>query len=235
MIGQQNGGIAIGSFAGSANQRLFGIAIGSEAGSFNKGINNAIAIGQKAGYDAQKSGSIVLNASGAEVNTPTANAFYVRPVRSKTETIGSTSPLVYNPITYEICYDASLTGFTGPTGQTGATGEAGTLTGSTGTVLPNGTALGQALRWDTTTGRWQIIGDPLALGSNAGLTDQSIGSVALGLEAGKESQRAYAVAVGSNAGILNQGGSAVAIGQTAKFPMTTRENNQKRTTNLGKK
>lgn len=55
----------------------------------------------------------------------------------------------------------------------------------------------------------------LALGSEAGETDQGFAAVALGSEAGKTSQGSNAVALGPIAGSLNQGGYAVAVGSGA--------------------
>jgi hypothetical protein len=55
----------------------------------------------------------------------------------------------------------------------------------------------------------------LALGQNAGQTNQGISAIALGFSAGQNNQGMSAVAIGVNAGIISQGGSTVAIGEGA--------------------
>jgi hypothetical protein len=55
----------------------------------------------------------------------------------------------------------------------------------------------------------------LALGQNAGQTNQGISAIALGFSAGQNNQGMSAVAIGVNAGNISQGGSTVAIGEGA--------------------
>jgi len=55
----------------------------------------------------------------------------------------------------------------------------------------------------------------LALGQNAGQTNQSLSAIALGFSAGQTNQGLSAVAIGVNAGNISQGGSTVAIGEGA--------------------
>jgi len=55
----------------------------------------------------------------------------------------------------------------------------------------------------------------LALGQNAGQTNQSNSAIALGFSAGQNNQGMSAVAIGVNAGNISQGGSTVAIGEGA--------------------
>lgn len=102
--GQQIDAIAIGSVAGRDNQGLGAIAIGSNAAIFNQGINS-IAIGANAALpNAQPNNSIVLNATGANLNATIANSLFVKPIRDVTSEAGFTVALYYNPTTGEVGY-----------------------------------------------------------------------------------------------------------------------------------
>ena len=105
-------GYQAGAYAGVTNSVVIGyqagyegtdnsVAIGYQAGEVNQGVNS-IAIGQFAGQTNQGSNSIVLNASGVAVNGTTANAFYVAPIRSTTDS--NLPPLVYDIANSEILY-----------------------------------------------------------------------------------------------------------------------------------
>jgi hypothetical protein len=96
-------GVAIGYAAGQATQGLGAVAIGNNAGNTGQG-NYAIAIGVSAGDTSQHANSIILNASGAAVNSDGAGRFFVDPVR----TTGSGVPLMYNSISKEIIYSNVL-------------------------------------------------------------------------------------------------------------------------------
>jgi hypothetical protein len=61
----------------------------------------------------------------------------------------------------------------------------------------------------------KIAQNPVAIGSNAGITAQTTGAVAIGSGAGQTSQATNTVAIGSNAGNSTQGVSSVAIGSGA--------------------
>jgi hypothetical protein len=101
---QASSAIAIGALAGSATQKQFAIAIGSGAGQTNQGTNS-IAIGQLAGQTNQHANSIVINALGTALNTATANAFYVAPIR-ETSADGQRL-LMYNTTTDELTYSSA--------------------------------------------------------------------------------------------------------------------------------
>ena len=96
-------GVAIGYAAGQATQGLGAVAIGNNAGNTGQG-NYAIAIGVSAGDTSQHANSIILNASGAAVNSDGTGRFFVDPVR----TTGSGVPLMYNSISKEIIYSNVL-------------------------------------------------------------------------------------------------------------------------------
>lgn len=122
-LGQNTGGsqgtygIAIGHTAGYLNQGIYGVAIGVEAGRWGQ-LPNAVAIGQgagdtsqgaysiaigyQAGYNNQPDNTIILNASGTNVNgVPNqTNSFYVTPVRSAV----TSQSVYYDSATKEISY-----------------------------------------------------------------------------------------------------------------------------------
>jgi hypothetical protein len=116
------------------------VAIGNLAGLTLQG-GNAIAIGNKAGQTAQHLNSIILNASGAILNSATASSFYVSSVRN--DTVNTGNIIAYNPITKEISYFAGTNGATGSTSWTDASGSVGATgwtgwTGATGWIGSTG-------------------------------------------------------------------------------------------------
>lgn len=98
---QGQGAIAIGFQAGYTNNN--GIAIGSKAGYTSQGIA-CIAIGAQAGYLNQHNNSIVLNASGVELNTTATNTCVIKPIRTTT----GTNILQYNPTTGEVSSSTNM-------------------------------------------------------------------------------------------------------------------------------
>jgi len=129
---QANWANAIGYYAGYTNQGFFANAIGSYAGFLNQG-DFAIAIGYLAGFSNQSPNSIVLNASGVELDGST-NGFYVDPIRQDTN---YQYALYYNPSTAEATYGPATAGPAGKDGTNGATGPQG-LKGDTGAIGPIG-------------------------------------------------------------------------------------------------
>jgi hypothetical protein len=106
--GQANQGqssVAVGPYSGRYDQGDGCIAIGAYAGSEDQG-KYSIAIGHYAGYQNQHTGTIVLNAQDAALNTTVAQAFYVKPIRDAT----NSNKLLYNSSTGEITYQADSGG-----------------------------------------------------------------------------------------------------------------------------
>jgi hypothetical protein len=95
--------VAVGQNAGSDNQGPYTVAIGLDAGELNQG-QSSIAIGHAAGRNNQATNSIIINATGANLDAPTANAWFVKPIRNVTGDPGFTVQLYYNPTTGEIGY-----------------------------------------------------------------------------------------------------------------------------------
>ena len=82
--------------------------------------------------------------------------------------------------------------------------------------LVTGANSGETIRWNSSNSQWQTTGtSALALGNQAGLTNQGFGATALGYWAGYSNQAANAVALGNQAGSNIQGNGAVAIGSYA--------------------
>jgi hypothetical protein len=99
--------IAIGIASGQDNQDEDSIAIGRQAGANSQGTT-AIAIGAFAGYPIQSNNSIVLNASGANLNSAGASTFVVKPIQST----ANNNILMYNTTSGEITY-STLSSYTG--------------------------------------------------------------------------------------------------------------------------
>jgi hypothetical protein len=98
--GQSISAVAIGPFAGQTTQGCNAVAMGLLAGFTSQGIS-AVAVGHRAGFNRQGANSIVLNASGADLDGETPSAFYVKPVRNIGANLNSTV-LTYDTGTFEI-------------------------------------------------------------------------------------------------------------------------------------
>lgn len=98
---QGTAAVAMGWNAGNTNQGNAAVAIGEDAGFTNQG-EYSVAIGYQAGYYGQANNSIVLNASGDQINGITANSFTVKPVRNAS----TGNVLYYDQSTGEITFDA---------------------------------------------------------------------------------------------------------------------------------
>jgi hypothetical protein len=102
--GQYNNGsaganaIAIGLQAGQASQQN-GIAIGENAGQTGQGVD-AVAIGNFAGIINQHNNSIIINASGSNLNSEDTLRCYIAPIRNAGGS--SLNALQYDPGTSEI-------------------------------------------------------------------------------------------------------------------------------------
>lgn len=106
-ISNQNvNSIAIGTNAGSNSQKSYSVAIGSNAGYCNLG-KYSVAIGTNASYNGKDySNTIVINATGVELNPTESNAFFISPVRGEARGLG-VGYLVYDPATKELTYSTT--------------------------------------------------------------------------------------------------------------------------------
>ena len=91
--------IAMGVNAGNNWQGRDTVAVGANAGSTSQG-SYAVAIGSGAGQTSQHENSIILNASGAALDSSTAGAFYVSSVRNVTQA----NLLAYDTTLKEVTY-----------------------------------------------------------------------------------------------------------------------------------
>jgi len=104
---QGGAAIAIGNGTAVTNQGASAVAIGNVAALAGQG-DNAIAIGNRAGgfVNPQAATSIILNATGAQLENTTADSFVVKPVRNAS----GTHSMEYNPTTGEVTYDTLASG-----------------------------------------------------------------------------------------------------------------------------
>lgn len=124
--GQNSYAIAIGAGAGRTDQSSYAVSLGFFAGYTFQG-QSSIAIGGRAGYDSQADNTIILNATGTQLNgvVGQTGSVYIAPVRN----VPSGNYVInYDPTTYEMTYsekEVILGGATGADGNTGATGPTG--------------------------------------------------------------------------------------------------------------
>ena len=195
---QSNNSVAIGVNAGNTNQGEYCIAIGHGAGEKDQGNHSIVMSAINTEQDASAN-QIILNAAPGNVEIPYKTdgspGFYVAPIRQETQT----HTLYYDTATKEITYDASSTS------------------------LPAGTTFSEYLYWDTTSNSWEIDGDKVRIGSDAG-KQQSTGSIAIGKNAGNITlpdktnvQGENAIAIGTNSGesLIASGENSIAIGTNA--------------------
>jgi hypothetical protein len=102
---QSANAVAIGTGAGSSTQRVDAVAIGNAAGSLTQGIA-AVAIGALAGRTFQANNSIILNATGANLDQTTANTFTVAPVRN--DVANTAEVMFYNATSKEVTYGNTI-------------------------------------------------------------------------------------------------------------------------------
>ena len=94
-------GVALGYLAGFSSQGTSSIAIGVGAGQTSQGPN-AIAIGPRAGLTSQHSNTTIINATGSVLNSATANALYIAPIRDDQTGVGGRVAVYYNQTTKEM-------------------------------------------------------------------------------------------------------------------------------------
>jgi hypothetical protein len=111
--------VAIGTFSGYKSQGSEAVAIGYKSGTYSQGSNavaignisgfsgqgdNAIAIGALSGIH-QTNNSIILNATGSELNSTVSNSLYIAPIREA----NGPQVLTYDPITKEVTVATATT------------------------------------------------------------------------------------------------------------------------------
>ena len=97
--------VSVGSYAGTQYQGAGAVAIGPGAGSTNQ-ATNAVAIGNQAGV-VQSASSVILNATGSQLNDNGVAGFFVKPTRNDITNIGNV--VMYNTATGEHTYANTIT------------------------------------------------------------------------------------------------------------------------------
>jgi hypothetical protein len=97
---QSSYSVSIGPISGYINQGQYAVAVGSNAGENNQG-EASIAIGKQAGLNDQHANTIILNGTGAPLNSTSTSSFYVKPIR---QAITATNTVYYNAGTGEITH-----------------------------------------------------------------------------------------------------------------------------------
>lgn len=121
--------ISIGSnTAGLGEQGGGSVAIGDNAVAFYQG-NRAIAIGYRAGYTFQTTGSIILSAGNSYIDSANNAGLYISPIRADASSSATTWSLFYNPVTKEIT-TATSSPYTGIFTITNVTPSIGTNSGA---------------------------------------------------------------------------------------------------------
>jgi hypothetical protein len=160
--------VAVGTNSGN-RQGIYAVAIGALAGGVSQG-NYAVAIGSEAGRTSQHSNSIIINANSSALNSGTAGAFYVNPVRNVVED----NFLGYDAVTKEITY-WSTSNFT-TTNLVATNISTGTLIASTG--ITTGTLLATTIVGSTSISSASIQGTNSTI-TNAVHTALSTGTLNL--------------------------------------------------------
>jgi len=212
--------VAIGNSAGVTNLASGAIAIGYTTAYGGIGANS-IAIGKAAGYNTSVQSTIILNATGNDLNPIGGqhNSFYVAPIRGDSSAISS---LHYDPTTKEITYGNTsivssfrnlyTSSFVASTITMDSLGYISTPIINTDFIQITNTGSNVSIVDEPQTGDFT---NRVAIGSGAGTSAQHNFTVAIGSGAGSFNQDEFSVAVGNNAGTLNQSTCAVAIGASA--------------------
>jgi hypothetical protein len=197
--------VAIGMTSGYSLQGNYAVAIGDSAGYTNQGAQ-AIAIGRFAGLTNQANNSIILNATGANLNATTANTLTVAPVRNDVANIAQV--MFYNTTSKEVTYGNTISVAGNITAGNIST-RAITLTN--GAVIKDNSGFGVAFGEYAGT----IAQGAYAVAILGGYDTQGADAIAIGQAAGSQQQGTRAVAIGRNAGQNNQGDYAISIGWSA--------------------
>ena len=152
-LNQNVNAVAIGWAAARDNQDAYAIAIGDHAGFDTQG-QDAIAIGRNAGRVNQHANSIILNATGLNLNSDDVSRLFIDPVREN----ATDRLMFYNITTKEVSYgsDIALT-FSGSTIGTDD---------SSGIILDNAVTVNSALDVDTDL----TVGQNITAGGNVLIT-----------------------------------------------------------------
>ena len=166
-------GVAIGYNSGGEAQGLNSVAIGADSGLVSQG-GNSVAIGYAAGANAQAVNSIVINATGANLDNQTANSLVVKPVRNAI----AGNIVQYDSTTGEMTYSSAITttgNITTNRLRISTTGSAATVVidadnktiGNVNALRIADPGVDEGIIWDNGSG-WQICESPNDLTNAAG-------------------------------------------------------------------
>ena len=158
--------VAVGYAAGQTTQANGCVAIGDSAGNTGQG-SVAVAVGRYAGQTNQHANSVILNASGAALNSDGTSRFFVKPIRNNTT---ATSLVQYDSTSGEITYGPSNIGGTLTTAAQPNVTSVGTL----GSLTVSGAA---------SAGTLSLQSIPSATTSNMLYYDTSTKAVSYGMPA----------------------------------------------------
>ena len=208
--------VAVGQEAGKTTQNTDAVAIGRSAGETNQGLG-AVALGYGAGRNNQAANSIVINASGLNLENTTASSLVVKPIRNA---IGTTM-LMYDATSGEVTHSGSIqesfsttNGATGVTALDCSTGNVHYLTAPAGDITANFTNLNLTAEYATNV---TVVIDQG--GTEYEITAVQIGGVAQTIVwQGNSAPTGTANGVDSfSFTILNDGGTYVVLGQMVAF------------------
>jgi hypothetical protein len=163
--------VAIGVGAGQSSQGVDAVAVGASAGSLTQGIA-AVAIGTLAGRTFQANNSIIINATGANLDQTTANTFTVAPVRN--DVANTAQVMFYNTTSKEITY-GNVISVAGNITSGNLTVGSGTITGGNvnGAVFNGNVAFGTG----TVGGSGNITGGNLITTGSGGSITMTGGNI----------------------------------------------------------
>ena len=189
------------------------VKIGSGAGGTGQG-SPAIAIGKDAGTISQHDNSIILNASGAALNSGGTSRFYVKPVRGGNIVGSALAYTTDGEIVEETNVHFDDSGNVGIGTSTPlysldvhGTANVGTLTVTS--ISGDGSGL-----QNFPPSVYNPLVDTIKIGNGAGVTSQGTDAVAIGHDAGNSSQGNNSVAIGQSAGETNQHDNSIILNAT---------------------
>ena len=189
------------------------VKIGSGAGGTGQG-SPAIAIGKDAGTISQHDNSIILNASGAALNSGGTSRFYVKPVRGGNIVGSALAYTTDGEIVEETNVHFDEYGYVGIGTSTPlcsldvhGTANVGVLTVTS--ISGDGSGLE-----NFPPSVYNPLVDTIKIGNGAGVTSQGTNAVAIGHDAGNSSQGQGAIAIGQSAGETNQHDNSIILNAT---------------------
>ena len=191
----------------NANQSQNAISIGQNAG-FNTQQTNAIAIGLNAGQTNQGGSAIAIGVSAGAFTQRTSAIAIGQGAGQNAQGV---SAIAVGQVAGQVNQAANAIAIGVEAGQVNQADSAIAIGADAGQTLQgtNAIAIGQG------AGQTNQGTNAIAVGQLAGGFGQGANAIAIGQGAGQTNQRTNAIAIGQSAGQTNQGTNAVAVGQFA--------------------